>query len=436
MDTVCRALAEYEGVSAEHHEHYIEPAWRERADLGDDGPHLGRLRRRRPHGPVHDFLAEHVAPGEDSPRWTDLQRLRRILGVLIADSPGPNYTITRLRGAQAAFWLHGWYLELRNLPCAVGPGLTTIPFTAELAARIRAGLASSVRAAALAVTVFTGALPGELTALRGDHMAADGSWIASGPQGHRVFVVPTLARPLLLAARTYLQLTDPQTKGLLIDSTGAYGRTVRASSADACRILLPARHSYNLTWLANASAFRHWPRLRPDDADLRYALALEAHPSTVPRDTGRPSATDQEVPILRRPGRTRTTRALGPVSGRVSGAILHHPVTGTTDDKEHRCHRESSSGSPRIPINWQIFSNRSVGAPSYTQVGPHQQAQGRRPTPKGGSPGKKLGTATTVFAMPSELHPRASPCGDSFSCDPNTRDVIASARRTQPLVSK
>ncbi|MGW4126135.1 hypothetical protein [Nocardia sp. NPDC004711] len=313
MHTVCHALADHEGASASNHDHYIEPAWRERADLGDDRPHLGRLRRRRPHGPVHDFLAEHVASGDESPRFTDLQWLRRTLSVLIADSPGPNYTITRLRGAQAAFWLHGWYLELRNLPCAVGPGLTTIPFTAELAAQIRAGLASTVRAAAVAVTAFTGALPGELTTLRGDHMAEDGSWMASGPQGQRVFAVPTHARPLLSAARTYLHLTDPQTKGLLIDSTGAYGRTVRAS-ADACAILLPARHPYDHTWVANAAAYRHWPRLRPDDdADLRYALTLQEHPSTAPHETRRPPATEQEVPVLRRTRRARAAHAHRPV---------------------------------------------------------------------------------------------------------------------------
>ncbi|WP_280470598.1 hypothetical protein [Nocardia farcinica] len=121
-------------------------------------------------------------------------------------------------------------------------------------------------------------MPAELKTLRGDHLAADGSWIVSGPQGQRVYPVPTLARPLLLAARTYLGLYDPQTKGLLVDATGAYGRTVRAS-ADACGILLPARHPYAQTWIATATAYRHWPRLRPDaDADLRYALMLDQHP--------------------------------------------------------------------------------------------------------------------------------------------------------------
>lgn len=274
VHAVCRALAGYEGVSPDRHEHYIEHAWAERADLGDDSAHLGGLRRARPRGTVHDVLAEQVAPGEESPKFVDLQWLRRILGGLVADSPGPNYSITRLRGAQAAFWLHGWCLEMRNLPCAVGPGLSTVAFTAQLAARIRAGLSSTVRAAALSVTLFTGALPGELTTLRTDHMAEDGSWLACGPRGQRVFPVPTHARPLLLGARMYLQLAEPRTKGLLIDATGAYGRTVRAS-ADACGILLPARHRYAHTWLANASAYRHWPQLRPDDdADLRYALLL------------------------------------------------------------------------------------------------------------------------------------------------------------------
>ncbi|GAB2452019.1 hypothetical protein [Nocardia tengchongensis] len=301
---VCRALADHEGVPAAGHEHYIEHAWRERAVLGDDSAHLGRLWRRRPHGPVHDFVAEHVAPGPGSPRFTDLQWLRRTLGGLVADSPGRHYTVTGLRGAQAAFGLHGWYLELRSLPCAVGPGLTTIPFTAELAARIRDGLSSTVRAAALAVTAFTGALPAEMKILRGDHLAEDGSWIFSGPQGQRVFAVPTHARPLLLAARTYLELYDPRRQGLLIDATGMYGRTVRAS-VDACGILLPARHPYKHTWLANATAYRHWPRLRPsEDADLRYALPLDDHPRTTPAGTDRQPSTDPAIPVLRRSDRT------------------------------------------------------------------------------------------------------------------------------------
>jgi hypothetical protein len=63
-------------------------------------------------------------------RWSDVEGLHRFLTELVADSPSRRHTITRLRGAQAGFLLHGLHLALpANLGSAHGPGLTTLPFT-------------------------------------------------------------------------------------------------------------------------------------------------------------------------------------------------------------------------------------------------------------------------------------------------------------------
>lgn len=95
--------------------------------------------------------------------------------------------------------------------------------------------------------------------------------------GRGTFVVPARARPLLLAARTYVQLNNPERKGLLLDGIGTKGRKLRMS-ADTCGIRLPACYGWwSHTWLANASARRVCLPPPPDHGvDLRYVLHLIA----------------------------------------------------------------------------------------------------------------------------------------------------------------
>ncbi|AXY49297.1 hypothetical protein [Rhodococcus ruber] len=145
--------------------------------------HLRTLYGTIPHGRIRHW---HAAVG-----------LCRFLGDLVVDSPGRNHTLTRLRGAQAAFEQHGLPLTLPpNLAYMVGPGLTTLAITDQIATRIRAHTANPAHAAALATLLFAGATYRELTFLprcaltgdtvifRGAHHPADlGVWVIPQRRG-------------------------------------------------------------------------------------------------------------------------------------------------------------------------------------------------------------------------------------------------------------
>ena len=147
-------------------------------------------------------------------RWSDLEGLHRFLTELAAGSPSRRHTITRLRGAQAGFLHHGLHLALpANLHGAHGPGLTTLPFTEVTAARLRAGVAHPVHAAAMATAMFTALDPDVLATVPISLLAEDavvlrvpadrGGTLLRSPAS---YFVPAPARPLLLAARAFLYL--------------------------------------------------------------------------------------------------------------------------------------------------------------------------------------------------------------------------------------
>ncbi|MGW4126368.1 hypothetical protein [Nocardia sp. NPDC004711] len=182
---------------------------------------------------------------------TAVHAARSMLGSLVADSPGPHHAVTLLRGAQAAFELRGWRLELRNLPFSVGPVLTATPFTPAVAARIRHGIAHPVRAAALATALFSGLTSGELSQLLRLDLDPNAETITASST-LAVLAIPSLAQPMLRAARTYLTLHAVDGFILFTGGLGVSGQGLRRS-ADACRIPLPARHRWSETWLANAT---------------------------------------------------------------------------------------------------------------------------------------------------------------------------------------
>ncbi|MDO1481839.1 hypothetical protein [Rhodococcus ruber] len=118
-------------------------------------------------------------------RWHAAVGLCRFLGDLVADSPGRNHTLTRLRGAHAAFERHGLPLVLPpNLHYMVGVGLTTTPITEQVIARTRTHVANLVHAAALATLLFTGTTYRELNflprrALTGDTVIFPGAAVST-----------------------------------------------------------------------------------------------------------------------------------------------------------------------------------------------------------------------------------------------------------------
>jgi hypothetical protein len=198
--------------------------------------------------------------------WGDVAGLQLFLTELVADSPSRRHTIARLRGAQAGFLLHGLLLTLpEHLPStANGPSLTSVPVTAATAARIRAGVAHPVHAAALATALFTGLEPTSLapcpiSALSQDCAALDLYGPVAGYQDSRLpgrLFVPEPARPLLRAARTFLQLRGTEaSKRLLTAGIGVDGSQL-AASAVSCQLALPATtHTAGDTWHTAAQAW-------------------------------------------------------------------------------------------------------------------------------------------------------------------------------------
>jgi hypothetical protein len=131
--------------------------------------------------------------------------------------------------------LHGLLLTLPgDLDEAGGPGLTGLPFTAKLAGRVRAGVASPVHAAALAAALFTGLDPPGLATIPVSALSGDGAaLIVPFKQNQQswagAFFVPEPARPLLRAARAFLQLRGaPPTKALLSAGIGSHAHRVTA----------------------------------------------------------------------------------------------------------------------------------------------------------------------------------------------------------------
>lgn len=186
-------------------------------------------------------------------RWHTTVGLYRFLGDLVADSPGRNHTLTRLRGAQAAFARHGLPLTLpSNLEYMVGPGLTTIAITERVVIAIRAHTASPVHAAALATLLFTGATFDELRslprlALTGDTLITVGASAVPRPTDLRVWVIPPSGRPLLHAAAVFQRTRTHPTGALFAEAVGRTGRLRR--TAATCGLGIPALHRWRDGWL-------------------------------------------------------------------------------------------------------------------------------------------------------------------------------------------
>lgn len=173
--------------------------------------------------------------------------------------PGRADTVTRLRGAQAAFERYDLELALPpHLNYMVGVGLTSIPVTEQLVARIRERIANPVRAAALATILFTGATYRELTYLPqdtvvGDTMVFRTTRVVAHPTDLGVWVIPASIRPLLRAATLFhhsrADREEPHLFADAIGNTGALHLLARL-----CGVTIPALHPWHHGWLRSTVA--------------------------------------------------------------------------------------------------------------------------------------------------------------------------------------
>lgn len=182
-------------------------------------------------------------------RFTDVDGLQLFLTELVVDSPSRRHTITRLRGAQAGFLLHGLHLALpADLHSASGPGLNTVPVTAAIAARLRRAAAHPIHAAAVAAAMFTALSPETLATIRINLLAEDATILRTKPDGlgalltpATTYAVPAPARPLLLAARSFLYLGGIRASQHLLTAGIGQDNAVLFATAANSGVSLPTR---------------------------------------------------------------------------------------------------------------------------------------------------------------------------------------------------
>ncbi|MFD9667201.1 hypothetical protein ACFWAY_37300 [Rhodococcus sp. NPDC059968] len=201
-------------------------------------------------------LSQAATPG------TDRVALLRFLGALAAESPSRGHTVARLRGAQRGLHMHGIRVGLPpNLAFSVGPGLTTVPVTEQTTDRIRSVIPSPTHAAALAALLCTGSPAPHLASIPVSALTSDASaLVLSGAVGRRhyrrptVHPIPVAARPLFVAARTYVQLHETDADDLLLSGgIGTTGQHLR-TSARMCEVQAPALYPWSDGWLSRVEA--------------------------------------------------------------------------------------------------------------------------------------------------------------------------------------
>ncbi|WP_039801551.1 hypothetical protein [Nocardia araoensis] len=279
IQTACRWLAEHTGRACRH-------------DLNQNG--VGSWLGPRGAG-LAEYMLSVLQPRLTVPErfhqgagvvdeWNDILSLYRFLGALVADSPSRGHTITRLRGAQAAFLLHGLRLDLpQDLAYSVGPGLTTVPVDDELVARVRARTADPVDAAAIVTALFTGATAMELNAIPCVALTTD-ALIFNGPIGYThapdlyVWVIPPPARPLLYEARAYQESRPTPNTKLFAGAIGGAGFRLRRLAA-ACEVTLPDLYHWHHSWIREAGLLRKSDQPTPvRNTDLLFGLKLAPRP--------------------------------------------------------------------------------------------------------------------------------------------------------------
>ncbi|MFI5719076.1 hypothetical protein [Nocardia sp. NPDC051750] len=287
LEATCRWFAARTGHPCRHDlDRRVDPVWLTGEERAQAEYLRTVLRPRRPLRPSRRFLPGGSGPGRID-EWLDIVGLYRFLGAFVAGSPGRGHTVVRLRGAQAAFLLHGMRLDLpADLNASVGPGMSTVRLDERTVECIRSRVSDPVDAAALATALFTGAAMVELasvprTALTGDAL------IFTGPVGYAraadayVWVVPPSAQALLREAYLYQENRAERGPKLFAGAIGGAGRVLRATAAQ-CAVALPEQHHWHRSWICRAGLLRGVEQ--PEyvrNTDLLFALRLAPRPGTV-----------------------------------------------------------------------------------------------------------------------------------------------------------
>lgn len=204
---------------------------------------------------VDHFLGRGTAPGAQPGAeqrriptpWRDHRGLQVFLSALIVDAPTSGHSVARIRGAQAAFLLHGLLLQPpQDLSTACGPGFGPQPFTRSAVHRICRQIAHPAVATALAIVLLTGEIP-EVVARWDVPVVQDtGCLVLSGYH----YAIPDHGRDLLLAASVFRRLHPGRTGRRLSTLIGADDGPL-LSAARVCGLSLHAdrpRHLPGRPW--------------------------------------------------------------------------------------------------------------------------------------------------------------------------------------------
>jgi hypothetical protein len=205
------------------------------------------------------WLGTHPAP---APSPVGCEPVQLFLTELVHNSPSRAHTLAGLRGAQASFLTHGLLLDVPTtgvlMEVLSGPGLNTLPVTAETVAGIRSGVAHPTVAACLVAALFTGIAPRALrfASLLGPAEDPAGLRVPWRPPTARppvrnaitrtaptvatavVFHVPPVARPLLYAAAKFVLAQPAKSRQRLLAPPAATPERIEAAAGN-CGITLP-----------------------------------------------------------------------------------------------------------------------------------------------------------------------------------------------------
>lgn len=292
-------------------------------------------------------------PADARGRYHADESLHEFVTGLVRDCPTSQHAVAQLRGAQAGFLLHGYWLQVPFTGRVGGPGLTSTPVTAETVTRIRAAVSHPVLAAGVALALFTGVSLTSFQSMRGGSIPTPCASTVTIPirQYGRapvstsvLFSVPPAARPLLRAAHTFcLALSSDPRQGFFAGIQSVAHRI--AEAATWCGITLPRTNGdVGDVWHKRV----YWTKfgdplhqLGPEHTTVPgrsclSAAPVAAHPSAVPHR-------DSHV----WPGRRWTSNGSLPEISALLNAYIEE------DEPRLRPPPRGKPGDPPCPSEWQ-----------------------------------------------------------------------------------
>ncbi|MFI6511931.1 hypothetical protein ACIBCT_30390 [Streptosporangium sp. NPDC050855] len=209
--------------------------------------------------------------------WSDSVGLQVFLSGLVSDAPTPGHSIARIRGAQAAFLLHGLLLSPpEDLSTAHGPGFGRSSFTRSAAHRIRSQIAHPLIATALATALLTGEPSHEVAQMALQTVDDDARRLR---RGNYRYAIPDHGRDLLQAGALFRRMSSARIGKRFATLIGRDGALLEPA-ARACDVELHLDAPLERPWHYLTGCWHIGPALhqRHLDADRQPASPHQERP--------------------------------------------------------------------------------------------------------------------------------------------------------------